>query len=79
MNDDKPRKVAYTGRPTLQKPSCNLLSYPSQSGRAETSVTRCRLSRLEKELNQIGGESKLDNGSQPSACLHQVDTPQKPA
>jgi hypothetical protein len=42
-------------------------------------MTRSRLSRLEKELNQIGGESKLDNGSQPSARLHQVDTPQKPA
>jgi hypothetical protein len=38
-------------------------------------MTRCRLSRLEKELNQIGGESKLDNGIQPSARLHQVTLP----
>jgi hypothetical protein len=78
-NDDMPRKVVCRGRPTLQKPSCNLLSYPSQSGRAETSMTCCRLSRMEKELNQIGGESKLDNGSQPSTRLLQVDTRQKPA
>jgi hypothetical protein len=41
-------------------------------------MTRYRLSHLEKELNQIGGESKLDNGSQPSTRLHQADTPQKP-
>ena len=78
MIDDRPRRGTCRRRPTLEKPSCNLLSYPSQSGRAETSMTRCRLSRLEKELNQIGGESKHDNGSQPSARLLQVDTPQKP-
>jgi hypothetical protein len=49
------------------------------SGRAETSMTRCRLSHLEKELNQRDGESKIDNGIQPSARLHQVDTTQRPA
>jgi hypothetical protein len=42
-------------------------------------MTRCRLLRLEKELNQRDGESKLNNGIQPSAHLHQVDTAQSSA